>query len=651
MRRASLGRLYNLNVILRADQASSHSVAYGEMGCGGNLGFDRLRVSVCGHYYNRAISAHPPSRVTFNVDGEHNLLRCYVALNDTSAEGVHADFLVYADDVLVAVAPRVRRAHHMRCIEANLRGAKKIDLVVEAEPCEFVHALWIDPVLDKEPIVRVESPLGGQYVDAFKALPSGERCIVTVVTPDFVDMASNMLGSLYSNGGVRDAHLVLVAFGESPEVVAMADRFGATLYHAHGHDGETFMLKAMTYASAQLFDASSYLVLDADLLILKSVSSLFDSLDSAPKDALLICKEQGMPSNITLWDGMFGNQHPYYGAVEDSILFGATPHEYGRCPVVNAGVFACNRRAMLGIENLIRDLMPQSADWERMKPDVRWREQGVFNAALARYGNIQEISPVYNVQLAKTTPDIRREAPGATKATHQDEAVKILHFNGEPGKAAYKMFSNDYASVASPVFGHGSLGTDFYRFGHAVFRAAFEPSVCNAFDGEDSFWQLSGMFHAVYKRMDDAPKRMLDVNTFACGLASVLAHFRAKNGGTLWGVRRSPYPPDMLQHLDNHIAGDIEATLLKWKEAGEKFDVITMDTSINIRHLTVCLQISETMLSESGLIYLHDTCNPACEIEAVMQKCKARGLEVAQVARPNKSGSVIFEVKRGVAEA
>jgi hypothetical protein len=73
------------------------------------------------------------------------------------------------------------------------------------------------------------------------------------------------------------------------------------------------------------------------------------------------------------------------------------PADEGSYPlVVNDGLFAGSRTALLALDGMIR-AMPAAAKWADERRDISWRNQFLFNLVLARLRCGVELEPTYNV--------------------------------------------------------------------------------------------------------------------------------------------------------------------------------------------------------------------------------------------------------------
>ena len=357
-------------------------IGYGEVGTRGQLGYGGMWVKVCGKHYSRNVSAHPPSHLEVGIGGAEHF-SCNVALNDSSGPDISANFLVYADGVLMAVVEEVKVFEPPRPISINIYGAKKLELVCETTNASMCHAVWLDLILSNSPATRYIAPFGDATICMPQQLETCEKCIVTMVTPNMILNAEDMLGSLYINGGCRDAHVVILAPDNTPEIQSLANKYNAQIVPCDIRDRSTLAMKAVVYSLAQVVCADQYLFLDADTMILGDLSPIFSSVSTLDPRSFFVCMEQDLEPAMNI-RRVFGEDiRPYYANPEDINLFNISPEVGNSTFIVNTGVMAGSRRAFLGLESRIRTLMPNASIWDHSKkPDLVWREQAIANLAI-----------------------------------------------------------------------------------------------------------------------------------------------------------------------------------------------------------------------------------------------------------------------------
>jgi hypothetical protein len=176
-------------------------------------------------------------------------------------------------------------------------------------------------------------------------------------------------------------------------------------------------------------DAECFVCLDADTLVLGPLDPIFGVVDATPEGAILAVRE----GNGRGWHQFQNLEHAlttiYGGRREDWDRLGGAPEEERRYGlVVNDGVFAATHHALLALDGTIR-AMTNARSWVDERYDIWWRNQFVFNLALARLGCGVELHGVFNVQL-NAHEVAWRENAGRLEAVWENHGVRVLHFNG-----------------------------------------------------------------------------------------------------------------------------------------------------------------------------------------------------------------------------
>ena len=437
---------------------ASITVPFGTLGTHGDLGYHGLTACVQGQSYIHSLSAHPPCTIRYNLGGKYEQFRAACALNDSSDHGLSATFHVYADGVLVAVAANISVASGPRNVEANIRGAQFIELRVLTEVTEHCHAVWLNPRVLLNPISEIEGCMGGFTIRVPEDPVKAERCIVTVVTPSYIEMTENFLETLHKNGNVNDAVLLIFAFGMRKDDRKRLERFNPIWVDCYS-DKSNILLKTAAYSAPHVVLSDKYLVIDGDMLVINDISQAFEVLDTLASDKIVVCREQGMPGRWNLGYVLFSGERPYFSDPGDHNILRITQDEANYRLIINGGIISGTREAWLGVENTMRAMMPESAHWEGKKEGESWREQAILNLALARLDCGVEMDPCYNVQMlsAKVKDQLINDA---TTHTFCGRPARILHFNGIPGKAQYAEYANIYGN-STIALGGGFINFDF----------------------------------------------------------------------------------------------------------------------------------------------------------------------------------------------
>ena len=418
-------------------------VGYGRLGVRGDLGYERSRVVVGGSSFDHALSAHAPSSLLFDLDRSFSTFECRVALNDdVPFRGSYADFSVIADGNTVAVVPNVGAGEAPRAIVADITGASKLALVADTRHWPHCHTVWVDPIVHNE--ARNSTPAADALSRADVQAPAGlldaERCIATVVSPGYAHLLDDMLASLAANGRCEDAIKVVFSYNPDDQCRRVAEKHGACTITCRSRARMAPSLKAVVYSAARFVNAGNFLCLDADTLVLGDLRPVFEAVHASPRRSILVCRDAFLGQGSLLHELC---TH-YAGKPEDFDLLLGRPFSEAEYPLaVNDGVFAGSRGALLALDDFIRTL-PGAAAWVDQRIDHGWRNQFIFNLALARMDCAVELDASYNLQVHMRDVHIGRTTTGVEAFWH-GSPVRVLHFCGW-GRDRYPEYRGLYAS-------------------------------------------------------------------------------------------------------------------------------------------------------------------------------------------------------------
>ena len=304
-----------------------------------------------------------------------------------------------------------------------------MSLRVETSHRDYCHSVWLDPRWEnqttspeapwRDALGRVESLEGHRDFQT-------EKAIVTLVTPGYERLLDQLLGSLAAHGKCPAAARFVFAVEPDSECEAVIGRHGATMIRCRRLGPKNQTLKAVLYSAASVIDARQYLCLDADTLVLEEIGPLFECLQALPPQSVLVAKD------AFLRTGPLGNQltSHYAGRNEDlSWLIGPLEDEANYPLIVNDGVFASSRRGLLALESLLRS-WPNAIVWMDQLQDHGWRNQFLFNLALARLRCGVEFDETLNLQMHMRDALWQQSQEGRIRATWRGRPVRVLHFCG-----------------------------------------------------------------------------------------------------------------------------------------------------------------------------------------------------------------------------
>ncbi len=623
---------------------------YGALGLHGDLGYDGRHVTAHGKRYAHAVSAHPPSRVSIHLAGQYSRFQCHVAINDDVPAGAtHADFSVLADGREVGVASYVRAGEPPRELCADVSGAIRLDLVARTTRWEYCHAVWLDPQVDDAKAGdgprTVFDCLGRAEVTVPAVRPCAERAIATVVSPGFEHLLDDMLGSLYANGRCHDAALVVFALNCNETCARVVAKYGGALVRCEPRSRINPMSKAVLYSAASVIDAQRFLFLDADMLVLRDLRPVFAALDACPAGSILACRE-GNNAGLDNLGQAIGIV--YGGGDADLQRLAVTPQEAAYPLVVNDGIFAGSREALLALDGAVR-AMPQASRWVDERQNIWWRNQFIFNLALARLRCGVELDSSYNVQLHVQDVQLRQDHARLSADWH-GRSVRVLHFSGA-AKSKYPAWRGRFARVADPVAGRagGDAYDEFLEALRAWVGVRGTAALAWSFYGltdasgarvnDASTWPLLATLH--YLVRSNGCARVLETGSArgvsAACLASAVAHRDgarvvtldcvAQDGrDELWGTLPARFRGCIEPRLVDAIEGMEQAIA-----AGEEYDAVLLDSLHTAEHVWEEFQRAVRLVSPGGLILIHDACYANGTVEGALSRIDAIGYGVTRL--------------------
>jgi predicted O-methyltransferase YrrM len=665
------GRSSNGATYLDALPASRVVVGYGSLGLHGSLGYEDKRVSVAGKHFEHALSSHAPALLAFELGGRYARFRCEVALNDDVPPGAsHADFSVFADGRLLAVAPRIGPGAP-RSIEVNVEGAKRLELKVETTRWQGCHAVWLNPELVLEASDRPRTLVDalGRTAIALPARPvRAERCIATVASSGFSEWLDDLLGSIHANGNCPDALLVVFLIGRDDACERIAAKHGALVVHCERRGPANSTLKSVLYSAARVLDAERFLCLDADMLVLEDLGPVFATLDACPHGSLFACRETNSRYYQSLEHALTSI---YYGRAGDLERIQGGPSDDGAYPlVVNDGLFAGDRAGLLALDGVIRG-WPNAPGWVDELWHNTWRNQFVFNLALARLRSGIELDSSYNVQLFCNDVELY-ELGGRIRASFRGRPVRVLHFNG-PGRNKYPEWRGRFARVDEPLAGRGD-GDGYAEFLSALRGwigsaglSALAWSFYGTADGQAAHvrdparFPLFALLH--YLVRSNGCVRVLETGTArgvsAACLASAVGH---RSGARV--VTLDPYvhaerealwsalPGPMRDCIDARCSDSVDG-MRAALAAGERYEAALLDSVHAEQHVLAEFELAAELVCPGGLILVHDALLETGTVARALEHIAGQGYGVARlwaadagVAEGERLGLAVIENRK-----
>jgi predicted O-methyltransferase YrrM len=620
------------------------TVGYGELGLRGDLGYEGKRVTVRGKAATSAISTHAPARVMFRLDGGYRSLRAHVALNDdVPVDRSRAHFTVLADGKEIAYEAGVTAGEPAREVLADVTGADLLELCVTTDRWEYCHSIWVHPRLELSTVPAppgvITDCLGRAEVQLPRPVPKSRHAVLTVASRGFDRLLDDLLGSLAANGRVPEALLVVFLLGDDPRSLEVARKHGAVVVRCRPLTAVNAASKGVLYSAARILDVDAFVCLDADMLVVDDLRPLFAAIEAGASGSIFACREANSRTYTSLGQAL---ETVYRGQRTDLQKLLTTINGEGEYPlVVNDGTFAAGREAMLDLDRTIR-AFPQAAHWVDERRDVWWRNQFVFNLALARLQCGVELDPACNLQL--NYQDVTLSQHGSrVLARWQAKPVRVLHFNGV-GRHKYPEWRNLYGKVDQPI--PRSSAEDSYGEFLAALRTwigrhgvgALAWSVYGTVSGDSikmtdaGTMPLLGCLH--YLVRSNGYSRVLETGTArgvsAACFASAVAH---RPDGRVVTYDPVEYPeradlwltlPAAMREVIEPRVGDCLSGMEASIEAGETYDVAFLDSLHTADHVWAEFRLACRLIRPGCLILIHDAiCSQGSVADALVRIRKA----------------------------
>lgn len=424
-------------------------VGYGELGLQGELGYEGHDVVIDGKHFQHPLSAHGPSSITISLEDNYRWFESRVAFNDdVVGQDVSADFLVFDNERLIGIAKNVVPGDQDRRIVCEINGVKELKLQVNAKGWENCHSVWVDPTIHRSDDLRMKyltDCLGRVEVLQNKQQKKSELCVATVGSPGFESWVDTLFASFVANAQLPDAAFVIFFVGDvSDEIQQIVEKYDACLISCKAKQRINQNVKSILYSVGRYIEASNYLCLDADMLVLEDLRPLVAAIDASPFGSVLLSREGNYAKNLKHAIQTFYWSDP---SLFPELLNGCYNQEDLYELVVNDGFFAGSRASLCAVDQVIRSFKFGQV-WVDENPDIKWRNQFIFNLAIAKLRSGQEVSGLFNHQLQWADALFYFEN-GLVRAKTPEGNARIVHFSGN-GRGKYSEWRRRYEHIQLP---------------------------------------------------------------------------------------------------------------------------------------------------------------------------------------------------------
>lgn len=622
-------------------------VGYGELGKHGVLGYECRSLVIKGVKRTRSLSAHPPSQLRFELDGRFSHFCCEVALNDGVPSA--ADFLVMADGQLRGIARNVRAGHQPRLLTVDVRGVMELELIIRHHCWTCCHAAWIDPFLVTfdQPIRTFLDPLHRTEIQIPNSLPDADLCIVTAGSAGFEEWIDDLFGSVCANAQCPNALLAIVSFDHSEELRRVAEKYNAVTIPCRSIVPLSVASKSALYSIGRVIRARNFLCLDADTVVLEDLRPVVHALDALPAGTILACRD-------LYWTENLGNAVSciYNGKHEDvERLIGANARSEAAYPlVINDGFFAGSSAALSALDDTIRGFQSRLEWLGENNGSYPWRNQFLFNLALAHSDCGVALDPRFNVQLHAQPAAFSMSKSGISAVSFGCPA-SIVHFNGA-GRNLHPEWRGRYRSIRNPLVrsdgGNGAyqsflvalrkwlglLGPDALAWSFYGMPDGVNVHPCDA----SEFPLLATLHYLIHS---NGCRRVLETGTArgvsAACLASAVAHMPNSRVVTIdlnvWPERESLWNclPLAFRQCIVPRQNDAVSGLQEALKQGEVYDAVLLDTVHTAEHVLQEFEHASQIVCTGGLILIHDAVFPYGTVAAALEQIDRKGFGVTRL--------------------
>ena len=295
--------------------------------------------------------------------------------------------------------------------ELKERGPKLMTETQEAFSGSMQKDYWYDPLL------RTRIALPFPKIEA-------DDVVCTVASAGYDLWLTGLLSSLQRHGNVSHAARVVFNLGNDPKIAEICAAWGTYCIPIEAVAAPGPWSKSILYSAASILGIGRIVCLDADMLVLGDISSLFSVIETCSDSALFVCQD-GM-AGATLRDSWpivySGDQYEMVRLKLDGVR--------GDSPLtLNDGMLAGSCTAFLRLESKIREVY--RGNWDILERQSI-RNQFFLNAAAVDLNCVVLLPDIYNAQMHIFSKDIfvSGDNPQNTRLFYHNQEVRIVHYSG-----------------------------------------------------------------------------------------------------------------------------------------------------------------------------------------------------------------------------
>ena len=414
-------------------------IEYGELGIDNNPGYEII-VSVNSNYIHHYISAHPNSRLMYEIPKEAKYFSCKIALNDSSDINSLANFEIKIDGQTNFHSKHLPK-NKIEPVEIFLDNNKTIELICEYEGSNICHALWIEPNVSTEVPKNSICTFNTTLIDNSCFLSKKfDYCVTSYFDENNFKYFECLVNQIKKFSSI-DCKFVIFCeewifkysdFLKEHDIHVISFKDKTKVEIAEKKTG--FLNKSVLYSVAKYINSDKYLLIDADIICTNDIKILFDQVIN---ESTLYVTRDAHTEGLSFGDIITEPWSAYKGTPKCKEILRLTPNEINDDFIMNSGVIAGQRKALLGFNSCLRNILPLSEFYFNENKLVGLREQAVANLATIKYNDFEILHKKFNLQVLweEVILDCFKDQ---LSSISQDFSPLFVHFNGPAAKQDLK---------------------------------------------------------------------------------------------------------------------------------------------------------------------------------------------------------------------
>lgn len=444
-------------------------VGHGVLGTYGDSGYG-IVISVNGLSFDNYISAHPSAILKYRIPESSQYFSCQIALNDSSEEFSAVDFEFIVDGDTKYYSHNVGK-FTLVDVAFLLENNSTLEIRIISTNKIICHSLIINPIFSSKKPNHILCPIHKSKISTEKYTKEKFNvCIASFIDTKFIKYAEILQQTILDKSTTE---IKFVYLGESSsEIIDFCQKTNSIFIPitcVYGQDIANKQVQAIyhkpsTYSIAKIINANIYIIIDVDMICTSDINLLVERIESNNPESISVCKD-AHTEGLTFGDLIIAEWSAYKGSVANKHMLRLTPKELSSPLIINSGVIAGKKKAILGVEDTMRRLMPSSIFYLNDKISEPVREQALMNLSMIKYGEVELLHKKYNLQVL--WEELNFEYDGKNiKAFSEDFEPCFAHFNGHISKSHLDNFIEKYKTKTPFVIDRikcGSKISDFLK--------------------------------------------------------------------------------------------------------------------------------------------------------------------------------------------